>query len=129
MLEIHQVQEEMKEKGRDGKLLPDDTYGGTFSLTKVGVFGGQTPTPGRATGMASFSTPILNQRQVGILGTGGVQEVPVVVDGEITIRPIMYCSLTYDHRVLTGADSIGSCIIRPHCYQVEARRSVNHLPA
>jgi pyruvate/2-oxoglutarate dehydrogenase complex dihydrolipoamide acyltransferase (E2) component len=105
VLEIHQVLEEMKEKGRDGKLLPDDTYGGTFTLTNVGVFGGQAPTPGRATGMASFSTPILNQPQVGILGTGAIQDTPVVVDGEVVVRPIMYCSLTYDHRVLTGADS------------------------
>lgn len=105
VLEIHQILEEMKEKGRNGKLLPDDTYGGTFTLTNVGVFGGQAPTPGRATGMASFSTPILNQPQVGILGTGGIQDAPVVVDGEIVVRPIMYCNLTYDHRVLTGADA------------------------
>lgn len=105
VLEIHQVLEEMKEKGRDGKLLPGDTYGGTFTLTNVGVFGSQEPTPGRATGMASFSTPILNQPQVGILGTGGIQDAPVVVDGDIVVRPIMYCSLTYDHRVLTGADA------------------------
>jgi len=105
VLEIHQVLEEMKEKGRNGKLLPDDTYGGTFTLTNVGVFGGQASTAGRATGMASFSTPILNQPQVGILGTGAIQDTPVVVDGQIVVRPVMYCSLTYDHRVLTGADA------------------------
>lgn len=105
VLEIHNTLESIKERGGLGKLMPDDTLGGTFTLTNVGVFGGSGSTAGRATGMPSFSTPILNQPQVGILGTGAIQDTPVVVDGQVVIRPIMYCSLTYDHRVLTGADS------------------------
>jgi len=105
VLEIHSILEGIKEKGREGKLMPDDTLGGTFTLTNVGAFAGQQLKTGRATGMASFGTPILNQPQVGILGTGSINDTPVVVDGQIVIRPIMYCNLTYDHRVLTGADA------------------------
>lgn len=105
VLEIHNTLESIKERGIVGKLMPDDALGGTFTLTNVGVFGGSQSTAGRATGMPSFSTPILNQPQVGIFGTGAIQDAPVVVDGQVVVRPVMYCSLTYDHRVLTGADS------------------------
>lgn len=104
--EIHSELEVFKEKGRAGKLMPDDTAGGTFTITNTGALAAsRPPQKGIATGMASFSTPILNQPQVGIWGMGGYSDTPVVVDGQVVIRPVMYYSLTYDHRVLTGADA------------------------
>jgi pyruvate/2-oxoglutarate dehydrogenase complex dihydrolipoamide acyltransferase (E2) component len=104
--EIHNDLEVFKEKGREGKLLPDDTSGGTFTVTNTGALGGgRGAREGVATGMASASTPVLNQPQVGIWGMGGFSDTPVVVDGQVVVRPVMYHHLTFDHRVLTGADS------------------------
>jgi len=105
VVEINQALEELKQKGRDRKIMPDDTMGGTFTLTNTGALGGGGKVPGRATGMASSGTPVINQPEVGIFGTGGYADTPVVVDGQLAIRPIMYCNFTYDHRVLTGADA------------------------
>ncbi|GHD01082.1 2-oxoglutarate dehydrogenase, E2 component, dihydrolipoamide succinyltransferase [Zhihengliuella salsuginis] len=82
---------------RDGKIGPDELSGGTFSITNIGSVG------------ALFDTPIINQPQVAILGTGAIVKRPVVVttDGEdtIAIRQMMYLSLTYDHRLVDGADA------------------------
>jgi 2-oxoglutarate dehydrogenase E2 component (dihydrolipoamide succinyltransferase) len=83
---------------RAGQVSPDDLTGGTFTLTNTGSRG------------ALFDTPIINQPQVGILGTGTVNKRPVVVDdpdlGEvITVRSIVYLALTYDHRLVDGADA------------------------
>jgi len=83
---------------RTNKLAPDELAGGTFTLTNTGSRG------------ALFDTPILNQPQVGILGTGAVVKRPMVVDvpgvGEtIAIRSMAYLSLTYDHRLVDGADA------------------------
>lgn len=104
--EIHNDLESFKEKGKTGKLMPDDTSGGTFTVTNTGALGGSRGArTGIATGMASASTPVINQPQVGIWGMGGFNDTPVVVDGQIVIRPILYHHLTFDHRVLTGADS------------------------
>jgi pyruvate/2-oxoglutarate dehydrogenase complex dihydrolipoamide acyltransferase (E2) component len=103
--DIHNDLELFKEKGRSGKLMPDDILGGTFTVTNTGALGGGRGAPkGIATGMANSSTPILNQPQVGIWGMGGYSDTPVVVDGQVVVRPVMYTHLTYDHRVLTGAD-------------------------
>ncbi len=103
--EVHNDLEVFKEKGRSGKLMPDDISGGTFTVTNTGALGGGRGAPkGIATGMASSATPILNQPQVGIWGMGGYSDTPVVVDGQVVVRPVMYTHLTYDHRVLTGAD-------------------------
>ena len=105
LAEIHNFLEEIKEKGRDGKLMPDDTTGGTFTVTNTGALGGgRGPRKGVATGMASSSTPIINQPQVGIWGMGGYSDAPVVVDGQVAVRPVLYHHLPFDHRVLTGAD-------------------------
>ncbi|KRE74882.1 MULTISPECIES: 2-oxoglutarate dehydrogenase, E2 component, dihydrolipoamide succinyltransferase [Micrococcaceae] len=83
---------------RDGKIGPDELSGGTFSITNIGSVG------------ALFDTPIINQPQVGILGTGAIVKRPVVVadengDDSIAIRSMMYLSLTYDHRLVDGADA------------------------
>ena len=78
----------------DGSLSLDALRGGTFTITNGGVFG------------SMMSTPILNPPQVGILGLHGIKERPVVIDGEITIRPMMYMALTYDHRIVDGRESV-----------------------
>lgn len=81
-------------KGRDGKLSIDEMQGGTFSITNGGVFG------------SMMSTPILNPPQSAILGMHNIVERPVVKDGQIVIRPIMYLALSYDHRIVDGRESV-----------------------
>ncbi len=81
-------------KARDGKLMPDDMAGGTFTITNGGVFG------------SMMSMPILNYPQVGILGMHSIQERPVVVNGQIEIRPMMYLAMTYDHRIVDGREAV-----------------------
>lgn len=81
-------------RARDGKLTLPELYGGTFTITNGGIFG------------SLLSTPILNAPQVGILGMHKIQERPVVVDGEIVVRPMMYLALSYDHRLIDGAEAV-----------------------
>jgi len=78
----------------DGKLGLDEMMGGTFTITNGGVFG------------SMLSTPILNTPQVGILGMHNITQRPVVVNGEITIRPMMYVALSYDHRIIDGREAV-----------------------
>lgn len=85
---------ELATKARDGKLTLPELTGGTFTITNGGVYG------------SLLSTPILNTPQVGILGMHNIQQRPVVVDGEIVIRPMMYIALSYDHRVVDGGTSV-----------------------
>ncbi|WP_043766541.1 2-oxoglutarate dehydrogenase complex dihydrolipoyllysine-residue succinyltransferase [Algiphilus aromaticivorans] len=85
---------EFGQRARDNKLTMDELTGGTFSITNGGVFG------------SLVSTPILNPPQSAILGMHGINERPVVVDGEITIRPMMWLALTYDHRIIDGRDAV-----------------------
>jgi 2-oxoglutarate dehydrogenase E2 component (dihydrolipoamide succinyltransferase) len=82
-------------KARDGKLTLEDLTGGTFTITNGGIFG------------SLLSTPILTMPQVAILGMHKIQERPVVVDGEVQVRPMMYLALSYDHRVIDGAEAVG----------------------
>ncbi len=79
---------------REGKLGINDLSGGTFSITNGGVFG------------SLLSTPIINMPQSGILGMHTIQERPVVVKGQIEIRPMMYVALTYDHRMIDGKEAV-----------------------
>jgi 2-oxoglutarate dehydrogenase E2 component (dihydrolipoamide succinyltransferase) len=72
----------------------DDLTGGSFSITNGGVFG------------SLLSTPIVNAPQSAILGMHKIQERPVVVDGQIVIRPMMYLALTYDHRIIDGKEAV-----------------------
>jgi len=81
-------------KAQDGTIDMEDLTGGTFTITNGGVFG------------SMMSTPILNQPQSAILGMHATQQRPMVVDGEILARPMMYVALTYDHRVIDGKDSV-----------------------
>ncbi|AJC48312.1 2-oxoglutarate dehydrogenase complex dihydrolipoyllysine-residue succinyltransferase [Allofrancisella guangzhouensis] len=81
-------------KGRDGKLSLDDMKGGTFTITNGGTYG------------SMLSTPIINSPQSAILGMHNIVERPVVINGEIKIRPIMYLALSYDHRIIDGSTSV-----------------------
>jgi 2-oxoglutarate dehydrogenase E2 component (dihydrolipoamide succinyltransferase) len=81
-------------KAREGTLRLQDIQGGTFTITNGGIFG------------SLMSTPILNTPQVGILGMHKIQERPMVVDGEVQVRPMMYLALSYDHRIIDGADAV-----------------------
>jgi len=85
---------EISEKARDGKLTIEDLQGGTFTISNGGVYG------------SMLSTPILNLPQSGVLGMHNIVDRPVVVDGEIKIRPIMYLALSYDHRIIDGKESV-----------------------
>jgi 2-oxoglutarate dehydrogenase E2 component (dihydrolipoamide succinyltransferase) len=85
---------ELGKKARDGKLTLEELQGGTFTITNGGTFG------------SMLSTPILNPPQVGILGMHNIVQRPVVVDGQIAIRPIMYVALTYDHRIVDGSEAV-----------------------
>lgn len=81
-------------RARDGKLGLDEMSGGTFTITNGGTFG------------SMLSTPIINAPQSAILGMHNIVERPVVVDGQIVVRPIMYVALSYDHRTIDGKDSV-----------------------
>ena len=92
--EIEKNIKEISEKARDGKLTIEDLQGGTFTISNGGVYG------------SMLSTPILNLPQSGVLGMHNIVERPIVVDGEIKIRPIMYLALSYDHRIIDGKESV-----------------------
>ena len=92
-----QIESEIKtisEKARDGKLSIEDLQGGTFTISNGGVYG------------SMLSTPILNLPQSGVLGMHNIVDRPVVVDGGIKVRPVMYLALSYDHRIIDGKDSV-----------------------
>ena len=81
-------------KAQDGSISMDDLTGGTFTITNGGIFG------------SMLSTPILNQPQSAILGMHAIQKRPMVVDGDIVARPMMYLALTYDHRIIDGKEAV-----------------------
>jgi 2-oxoglutarate dehydrogenase E2 component (dihydrolipoamide succinyltransferase) len=82
------------QKAKNGTISIDELTGGTFTITNGGIFG------------SMMSTPILNPPQSGILGMHAIQDRPMVVDGEIVIRPMMYVALTYDHRIIDGKEAV-----------------------
>jgi 2-oxoglutarate dehydrogenase E2 component (dihydrolipoamide succinyltransferase) len=92
--EIESGIREFATKAKEGTLTLDDLRGGTFSITNGGVFG------------SLMSTPILNPPQVGILGLHAIKDRPVGVGGQIVLRPMMYTALTYDHRIVDGAEAV-----------------------
>ena len=81
-------------RARDGQLKIDEMQGGTFTISNGGVYG------------SLMSTPILNAPQSGILGMHKIQERPMVVDGQIVVRPMMYLALSYDHRIVDGKEAV-----------------------
>ena len=85
---------EISEKAKSGKLTIEDLQGGTFTISNGGVYG------------SMLSTPILNLPQSGVLGMHNIVDRPIVVDGEIKIRPVMYLALSYDHRIIDGKESV-----------------------
>jgi 2-oxoglutarate dehydrogenase E2 component (dihydrolipoamide succinyltransferase) len=85
---------ELGTKAREGTMSMEDLTGGTFTITNGGVFG------------SMLSTPILNPPQSAILGMHAIQERPMVIDGEIAVRPMMYLALTYDHRIIDGKEAV-----------------------
>ncbi|CAI2932342.1 2-oxoglutarate dehydrogenase complex dihydrolipoyllysine-residue succinyltransferase [Aminobacter niigataensis] len=96
-MSIAEIEKEIGRLGlaaRDGKLSVADMQGGTFTISNGGVYG------------SLMSTPILNAPQSGILGMHKIQERPVVVGGQIVIRPMMYLALSYDHRIVDGKEAV-----------------------
>ena len=89
---------DFSDKARNGKLSIAEMQGGTFTISNGGVFG------------SLLSTPILNAPQTAILGMHTIQDRPVVIDGEIVIRPMMYLALSYDHRLLDGKEAVAFLI-------------------
>jgi 2-oxoglutarate dehydrogenase E2 component (dihydrolipoamide succinyltransferase) len=84
----------MATKAQEGSIGMDDLTGGTFTITNGGIFG------------SMLSTPILNPPQSAILGMHNIQQRPMVVDGEIKVRPMMYLAVTYDHRIIDGREAV-----------------------
>ena len=96
-LAMHQIEDaitEYGERARDGRLAIADVSGGTFTISNGGVFG------------SLLSTPILNPPQTAILGMHKIEDRPVVVDGEVVVRPMMYLALSYDHRLIDGREAV-----------------------
>ena len=85
---------DLSQKARDGKITIEDLQGGTFTITNGGIYG------------SMLSTPILNPPQSAVLGMHNIVERPIIKDGEIVIRPIMYLALSYDHRIIDGKEAV-----------------------
>ena len=82
------------QKARDGKITIEDLQGGTFTITNGGIYG------------SILSTPILNPPQSAVLGMHNIVERPVVINGNVEVRPIMYLALSYDHRIVDGKEAV-----------------------
>jgi 2-oxoglutarate dehydrogenase E2 component (dihydrolipoamide succinyltransferase) len=94
LAELERAVAGLAERARAGRLAPDDLAGGTFTITNGGVFG------------SLLSTPILNPPQSGILGMHKIEDRPRAVNGQVVIRPMMYVALSYDHRLVDGAQAV-----------------------
>ena len=99
----------LSEKARKGKITINDLQGGTFTISNGGIYG------------SMLSTPILNPPQTGILGMHNIVERPVVKDGNIVVRPIMYLALSYDHRIIDGKEAVSFLKTVKECLE-EPRR-------
>jgi 2-oxoglutarate dehydrogenase E2 component (dihydrolipoamide succinyltransferase) len=94
LADIEKTIADLGKRARDGDLKLDEMQGGTFTITNGGIYG------------SLMSTPILNAPQSGILGMHKIQERPMVVDGKIEARPMMYLALSYDHRIVDGREAV-----------------------
>jgi 2-oxoglutarate dehydrogenase E2 component (dihydrolipoamide succinyltransferase) len=96
-------------RARDGSITIEELTGGTFTITNGGVFG------------SLLSTPIVNPPQSAILGMHKTQDRPVVVDGQVVVRPMMYIALTYDHRIIDGREAVQFLVAVKQCLEDPAR--------
>jgi len=96
-------------RARDGSLKIEEMQGGTFTITNGGIYG------------SLMSTPILNAPQSGILGMHKIQDRPVVIGGEIEVRPMMYLALSYDHRIVDGREAVTFLVRVKECLEDPAR--------
>ena len=85
---------DLGQKARDGKITIEDLQGGTFTITNGGIYG------------SMLSTPILNPPQSAVLGMHNIVQRPVVVNGNVEVRPVMYLALSYDHRIVDGKEAV-----------------------
>ena len=85
---------DLGQKAREGKITIEDLQGGTFTITNGGIYG------------SMLSTPILNPPQSAVLGMHNIINRPVVIDGNIEVRPVMYLALSYDHRIIDGKEAV-----------------------
>ena len=92
--EIEKTIADFGKRAKDGTLTMDDMKGGTFTISNGGVFG------------SLLSTPIINPPQSAVLGMHRIEERPVVRDGQIVVRPMMYLALSYDHRLIDGREAV-----------------------
>ena len=109
LADVEKTIADMGQKARDGKLTIEEMTGGTFTITNGGVFG------------SLLSTPILNPPQSAILGMHKIQDRPVVVNGQIVIRPMMYLALSYDHRLVDGKDAVTFLVTIKECLENPGR--------
>lgn len=101
------------EKARSGALSYDDLKGGTFTITNGGIFG------------SMLSTPILNPPQCAILGMHAIKDRPIVENGQIVVRPIMYLALSYDHRLVDGREAVQFLVTIKECLEAPAHLLLN----
>ncbi|MGE5202665.1 MAG: 2-oxoglutarate dehydrogenase complex dihydrolipoyllysine-residue succinyltransferase [Acidobacteriota bacterium] len=111
--EIEKAIAELGRKARDGKLTIEDLSGGTFTISNGGIYG------------SLMSTPILNPPQSGILGMHKIQQRPVVIDGKIEARPMMYLALSYDHRIVDGREAVTFLVRVKECIEDPERLLVD----
>ena len=103
--EVEKTINDLGARARDGRLAMDELMGGTFTISNGGVYG------------SLMSAPILNPPQVGILGMHKIQERPMVIGGEIAIRPMMYLALSYDHRIVDGREAVSFLVRIKECIE------------
>jgi 2-oxoglutarate dehydrogenase E2 component (dihydrolipoamide succinyltransferase) len=109
LAQLEQAIADYADRARDGSIKLVELQGGTFSITNGGVFG------------SLLSTPLLNPPQSAILGMHTIKERPVVVDGEIAVRPMMYLAVSYDHRIIDGKDSVQFLVALKNALEDPAR--------
>jgi len=111
--DVEQTIREFGKKAQDGSLSYDDLTGGTFTISNGGTYG------------SMMSTPIINPPQSAILGMHNIVERPVVLNGEIVIRPMMYLALSYDHRIIDGKEAVQTLVTIKQCLEDPARLLLN----
>ena len=99
---------EFAARARSGTITLEDLTGGTFSITNGGIFG------------SLMSTPIVNAPQSAILGMHKIQERPMVVNGQVVVRPMMYLALTYDHRIIDGREAVQFLVTIKDAWKIPA---------